>query len=62
MLGSLLALLAGLWVSRVYALPRIQLGYICGAVVTFWLLGQLAAILPARRAAAISPAIATRTV
>jgi putative ABC transport system permease protein len=33
-----------------------------GGVVVLWLLGQLAAFVPARRAAAIPPAIATRTV
>ncbi len=61
-LGSLLALAVGYWLSRAYALPRLQLGYIFGGVLGFWLLGQLAVILPARRAADIAPSIATRTV
>jgi putative ABC transport system permease protein len=31
-------------------------------MVALWLLGQLAVLLPARRAASISPATATRSV
>jgi putative ABC transport system permease protein len=62
LLGSLLAMTAGHWLSAAYSLPRLQLGYIFGGGVGFWLLGQLAVIVPARRAASISPAIATRTV
>jgi putative ABC transport system permease protein len=36
--------------------------YLVGGVVALWLMGLLAVWLPARRAAAISPATATRTV
>jgi putative ABC transport system permease protein len=62
LLGSLFALMVGHWLGAAYALPRLQLGYIFGCGLGFWLLGQLAVIVPARRAANISPAIATRTV
>jgi putative ABC transport system permease protein len=61
-LGSLLAFAFGQWLSSAYSLPRLPPMYVLGGVVVLWILGQLAAFLPARRAAAIPPAIATRTV
>jgi putative ABC transport system permease protein len=60
--GSVLAFGLGQWLSSAYSLPRLPPMYVVGGVVVLWILGQLAAFLPARRAAAIPPAIATRTV
>jgi putative ABC transport system permease protein len=60
--GSVLAFAFGQWLSSAYSLPRLPPTYVVGGVVVLWILGQLAAFLPARRAAAIPPAIATRTV
>jgi len=60
--GSILAFVFGEWLSSAYSLPRLPPIYVVGGVVVLWILGQLAAFLPARRAAAIPPAIATRTV
>jgi len=60
--GSVLAFAFGQWLSSAYSLPRLPPSYVAGGVVVLWILGQLAAFLPARRAAAIPPAIATRTV
>lgn len=60
--GSLLAFAFGQWLSSAYSLPRLPPSYVAGGVVVLWILGQLAAFLPARRAAAIPPAVATRTV
>jgi putative ABC transport system permease protein len=60
--GSVLAFAFGQWLSSAYSLPRLPPMYVVGGVVALWILGQLAAFLPARRAAAIPPAIATRTV
>jgi putative ABC transport system permease protein len=60
--GSVLAFALGQWLSSAYSLPRLPPMYVVGGVVVLWILGQLAAFLPARRAAAIPPAIATRTV
>jgi putative ABC transport system permease protein len=60
--GTILAFAFGLWLSSAYSLPRLPPLYVAGGVVVLWILGQLAAFLPARRAAAIPPAIATRTV
>ena len=60
--GSILAFAFGQWLSSAYSLPRLPPLYVAGGVVVLWILGQLAAFMPARRAAAIPPAIATRTV
>jgi putative ABC transport system permease protein len=60
--GCVLALGVGYWLSTKFELPRLDLYYLVGGVLVLWLLGQLAAMQPARRAARISPAIATRTV
>jgi putative ABC transport system permease protein len=60
--GSLMAFAFGQWLSSAYSLPRLPPVYVAGGVVVLWVLGQLAAFLPARRAAAIPPAVATRTV
>jgi putative ABC transport system permease protein len=60
--GTVLAFAFGQWLSSAYSLPRLPASYVVGGVIVLWILGQLAAFLPARRAAAIPPAIATRTV
>lgn len=56
------ALAVGYWLSVKYQLPRLDLYYLVGGVLAIWLIGLLAAWQPARRASAISPAVATRTV
>src|ERR1044071_3034733 len=60
--GTVLAFAFGQWLSSAYSLPRLPPMYVAGGVIVLWVLGQLAAFLPARRAAAIPPAVATRTV
>jgi putative ABC transport system permease protein len=56
------ALAVGYWISVKYELPRLDLYYLVGGVFTIWLIGLSAAWQPARRASAISPAVASRTV
>jgi len=58
--GCGLALAVGYWLSTQYQLPRLDLYYLVGGVLGLWPLGQLAAWQPARRAAKVSPAMATR--
>ena len=60
--GCALALGAGYWLSLQYALPRLNLYYLVGGVLSLWAIGQFAAWQPAWRAAAVSPSVATRTV
>jgi putative ABC transport system permease protein len=60
--GCMLALGVGYWLSVRYQLPRLDLYYLVGGVLALWGIGQLAVVQPARRAAAVPPATATRTV
>ncbi|MFL6605114.1 MAG: ABC transporter permease [Steroidobacteraceae bacterium] len=60
--GCALALAIGYWLSLQYQLPRLELYYLVGGVLALWIIGQLAAWQPARRASAVSPSVATRTV
>jgi putative ABC transport system permease protein len=60
--GCILALGAGVQLSRMYLIPRLPLYYLVGGVLLMWIVGLLAVMVPALRAASISPAVATRTV
>jgi len=62
MLGCMLALGAGIYLSTLYEMTRVPLYYLVGGVLLVWIVGLLAVLVPARRAASISPAIATRSV
>lgn len=61
-LGCILALAAGYWLSRRYSLPRLDLYYLVGGIVLLWAIAQVAAWQPARRAAGVPPSVATWTV
>jgi len=62
LVGCILALLVGFWLSNQFGLPRLDLYFLVGGVIGLWVLGQLAAWQPALRAAKVSPATATRNV
>jgi putative ABC transport system permease protein len=62
LLGSVLALAVGDWLTTYYGLPRLDLAYLAAGVGLLWVIGQLAAWQPARRAARVPPSVATRTV
>jgi putative ABC transport system permease protein len=59
--GCVMALAVGYWLASEYHLPRVDLFYLVGGVLMLWGIGTLAAWQPARRAAKVSPALATRT-
>ncbi|HEY0973025.1 MAG TPA: FtsX-like permease family protein [Solimonas sp.] len=61
-LGVLAAFAISGWLMRQYELPRLPLYYLPASAITLWLLGQLAVLAPALRAASVPPATATRTV
>jgi len=60
-LGLLLAYTLNLLLMERYELARLPLIYLPVSAVLLWLLGQVAVLGPARRAAAIAPAVATRS-
>jgi putative ABC transport system permease protein len=60
-IGCPLALAGGYWLSHEFQLPPLNAYFLAGALVSLWLIGQLAAWHPARRAAAVAPVVATRT-
>jgi putative ABC transport system permease protein len=62
LVGCVLALAAGVRLSTMFQMPRLPLYYLVGGVIALWVLGLLAVLIPARRAASISPATATRMV
>jgi putative ABC transport system permease protein len=60
--GCVLALALGYWLSTSFELPRLKLYHLLAGVVLLWTIALAAAFHPARRAASVSPAIATRTI
>ena len=60
-LGAVLACALNLALMERYELPRLPLSYLPLGAVALWLLGQLAVLGPALRAAAVPPVVATRT-
>ncbi|WP_242101667.1 MULTISPECIES: FtsX-like permease family protein [unclassified Lysobacter] len=61
-LGMLLAYAINQLLMGKYELPRLPLLYLPVGAVALWLLGQIAVYWPARRAASVPPALATRSV
>jgi putative ABC transport system permease protein len=60
--GTLLAYAASGWLTRTFAMPPLPPLYVAASAVGLLALGQAAVLWPARRAGAIEPAVATRTV
>ncbi len=59
-LGMGLAFMLNVVLMRHYELPRLPLYYLPIGALVLWMLGQLAVLGPARRAAAVPPVVATR--
>jgi putative ABC transport system permease protein len=62
LIGCTLALAVGVKLSLICQMPRLPLYYLVAGVLSLWALGLLSVLIPARRAASISPAVATRMV
>jgi putative ABC transport system permease protein len=60
--GALMAIAINYWLAANYSLERLDPWYLPMGMAGLWALGLLAVAGPARRAAGISPAVATRTV
>jgi putative ABC transport system permease protein len=60
-LGMLLAFAINQLLMEKYELPRLPWYYLPVGAVVLWALGQLSVLWPARRAAAVPPAVATRS-
>ena len=60
-IGMLMAFAINQLLMGRYELPRLPLAYLPIGALTLWLLGQLAVLGPARRAASVPPAVATRS-
>ena len=61
-LGMVLAFGINQLLISKYEMPRLPLAYLPVGALGLWLLGQLAVLGPARRAAAVPPAVATRSI
>ena len=61
-LGMLLAYGINMLLMQHYELPRLPAVYLPVGAIALWLLGQIAVFGPARRAALVPPAVATRSV
>ncbi|HLI16922.1 MAG TPA: ABC transporter permease, partial [Rhodanobacteraceae bacterium] len=60
--GIVLAIGINLALMKYFEVPRLPLWYLPIGVIALWLLGQLAVLVPALRAAAVPPVVATRSV
>lgn len=60
--GGVLAYGFSLWLMQQYQSPRLPWYYVPVGFVALWVLGQLAVLGPALRAARVPPAVATRSV
>lgn len=60
--GVVLAYALNLVLMKAYEVTHLPIGYLLASAVVLWLLGQLAVLGPALRAAAVPPVVATRSV
>jgi putative ABC transport system permease protein len=58
--GAALAVTANLWMVSTFSMQRLPIGYLVTGVIVMLVLGQLAVLWPALRAASVPPAVATR--
>ncbi len=61
-LGVVLTVAVAYWLETTFQLPRLDWRYLPAAIGMMWVLSSLAVFEPARRAASVPPAVATRSV
>ncbi len=61
-LGAVLTVALAYWLEVSFQLPRLDWLYLPIGIAILWILSSLAVIEPARRAANVSPAVATRSI
>lgn len=61
-LGAVLTVAVAYWLEISFQLPRLDWRYLPAGVLVLWVVSSLAVFEPARRAAAVPPAVATRSV
>ena len=59
--GCILTVVVAYWLEVSFQLPRLDWRFLPAAIGILWVLSTLAVIVPARRAAAVPPAVATRS-
>jgi putative ABC transport system permease protein len=62
LLGAILTVAIAYWMERLFELPRLDWRYLPVGVLILWVLSSLAVVMPARRAASVPPAVATRSI
>lgn len=62
LLGVILTMAVAYWLEISFEVQRLDWRYLPAGIVVLWILSSLAAFEPARRAAAVPPAVATRSV
>ncbi|HZW60485.1 MAG TPA: FtsX-like permease family protein, partial [Woeseiaceae bacterium] len=62
MLGMLLTVGVAYWLEVSFELPRLDWRYLPSGVIILWLVSLVAVLEPARRAASVPPAVATRSI
>lgn len=60
--GAILTVVVAYWLEVSFEMPRLDWSYLPAGMLTLWVLSSLAVIEPARRAASVPPAVATRSI
>ncbi len=61
-IGCVLTVLVAYWMETSFEMPRLDWRYLPAGVFTLWILSTAAVLEPARRAASVPPAVATRSI
>lgn len=61
-LGAILTVAVAYWMETTFQLPRLDWRYLPAGIGILWVLSSLAVFEPARRAASVPPAVATRSI